>query len=133
MRRGDWDTAIGLVSARAECYSTDYRAHDDHLRHMDLLVDAGRLEELERLARTDVHAGRRLNRTLRERGMAPELRARAADGDRGALYALVRLLGETGRAGEARQAVRELDPENRYAHGLLAGPRPPDGVDEGAQ
>ncbi|MFC8723174.1 hypothetical protein, partial [Kitasatospora sp. NPDC057198] len=107
VRRGDWDAAIALVSAQAECHSADYQAHNSHLWHMDLLVAAGRLEELERLGRTDVHARRRLHRALREQGRAPELRALAADGDRGALRALIRLLGESGRAGEARRGAHE--------------------------
>ena len=59
-RREDWDTAISLVSAHAECYSADHHAHNNHLWHMDLLARAGRLDELTRLARSDVHARRRL-------------------------------------------------------------------------
>ncbi|WP_314245889.1 hypothetical protein [Streptomyces sp. DSM 40907] len=80
---GDWDTAISLVSARAECYSADFYAHDNHLWHMDLLVRAERFDQLTGLAVTDVHARRRLNRSLRERGMETEPRNRAGDGDRG--------------------------------------------------
>ncbi len=64
--RRDWDTAIALVSAHAECYSADFYAHDHHLWHMDLLARARRTEELAELARMDVHARRRLNRLLRE-------------------------------------------------------------------
>ncbi|WP_372348336.1 hypothetical protein [Streptomyces sp. KL116D] len=62
---GDWDIAIDLVSARAECCSTDYNAHGNHLWHMDLLVRAQRLDELAERAGSDVHARRRLNRALR--------------------------------------------------------------------
>lgn len=62
----DWDTAIALVSAHAECYSANFYAHDHHLWHMDLLARAQRIEELTDLARVDVHARRRLNRLLRE-------------------------------------------------------------------
>jgi len=61
----DWNAAISLVSARAECYSTDFHAHDNHLWHMDLLVRAERFEQLTELALTDVHARRRLNRPER--------------------------------------------------------------------
>ncbi len=64
--RRDWDTAIALVSAHAECYSANFHAHDHHLWHMDLLARAQRIEELMDLARVDVHARRRLNRLLRE-------------------------------------------------------------------
>ncbi|MFF4343262.1 hypothetical protein ACFY00_25445 [Kitasatospora sp. NPDC001540] len=135
-RAADWDTAVALVSARSECYSTDHWAHGNHLWHMALLAEAGRFAELARLAQVDVHARRSLNRALRDRGMAPELHARAADGDRGALYALVRLLGETGRLRQARRAVREFAPEDRYAHRLLADFRPSStevtAVDDGA-
>lgn len=122
---GDWDTAIALVSAHAECYSVDPNAHDSHLWHMDLLARAERLAELAELALTDVHARRRLNATFRERGMEAALRYRAKDGDSGALYALVRLLCETNRAQEARRAVQELGPEDQYAHQILARLRPP--------
>lgn len=59
-RLEDWDTAISLVSAHAECYSADHLAHNNHLWHMDLLARAGRVDELTRLARSDVHARRRL-------------------------------------------------------------------------
>ncbi|BAJ32666.1 MULTISPECIES: hypothetical protein [Kitasatospora] len=118
-RRQEWDRAIALVSARAACYSADYHAHDNHLWHLQLLASAGRLEELERLAATDVHARRRLDRALAERGLADALHARAADGDRYALYVLVRSLGEQGRLREARQVVGELAPGDEYAHELL--------------
>ncbi|MFE0458854.1 hypothetical protein ACFW1A_06280 [Kitasatospora sp. NPDC058965] len=117
--RQDWDAAIALVSARAECYSVDDQAHDSHLWHLRLLADAGRLAELTELARTDVHARRRLNRTYQERGLGAELRERAAAGDRSALYCLLRMLGEAGHLAQARQAVAELAPENAYAHRVL--------------
>jgi hypothetical protein len=64
--RCDWPSAIALVRAHAECFSADFYAHDHHLWHMDLLARAGRIEELAALARSDVHARRRLNRLLRE-------------------------------------------------------------------
>ncbi|MFI8184264.1 hypothetical protein OG539_40345 [Actinacidiphila glaucinigra] len=64
----DWDTAIALVSAHAECYARDHHMHSNHLWHMDLLVRAERFPELAELARTDVHARRRLNSSLGERG-----------------------------------------------------------------
>ncbi|WP_328786662.1 MULTISPECIES: hypothetical protein [unclassified Streptomyces] len=122
---GNWDTAISLVSARAECYSADYNAHGNHLWHMDLLVRAERFDQLTELAVTDVHACRRLNRALYERGMETELRNRAGDGDRGALYHLVRWLYGAGRPQEARRAVENLGPEDEYAHRLLAELRTP--------
>lgn len=139
-RREDWETAIALVAARAVCFSPDHLAHAHHLWHLDLLARAGRLAELAGLADGeggasgdggdggDVHARRRLDRALRERGMAAQLRERAAAGDRGALYQLVRLLGGTGRAAQARRAVRELGARDAYAHRLLDGLRErPDG------
>ncbi|MEU9318291.1 hypothetical protein [Streptomyces sp. NPDC048295] len=118
--QGDWDTAIALVSAHAECYSTDHYAHDNHLWHMRLLARADRLTELSELARTDVHARRRLNRSLRDRGMETTLHERAEDGDRDALYCLVRLLCETSRTEQARQTVAGLAPENEYAQEIIA-------------
>ncbi|MEV0096025.1 hypothetical protein [Streptomyces sp. NPDC050738] len=118
--RGDWDTAIALVSAHAECCSADSSAHGNHLWHMDLLARAGRLTELTALAVDDLHARRRLNRWFREQGMEAALRDRAKGGDRGALFALLRLLGETGREREARRAVQELGPDDQYAHRIVA-------------
>ncbi|MEV8002038.1 DUF6879 family protein [Streptomyces parvus] len=64
----DWDTAISLLSAHAECCSIDSYAHGNHLWHMDLLVRAERFDQLAELAVTDVHARRRLNRALQEQG-----------------------------------------------------------------
>ncbi|MDI3403201.1 hypothetical protein [Streptomyces cavernicola] len=116
---GDWDTAIALVSAHAECYSTDYTAHSNHLWHMDLLVNAGRLTELTDLARVDVHARRRLNRALRDRGMEAMLHKRAKDGDRDALYCLVRLLCGADRTGQARGTVEEIAPQDQHAQKIL--------------
>ncbi|MER6516234.1 MULTISPECIES: hypothetical protein [unclassified Streptomyces] len=117
-RLGDWDAAVALVSARAECHG-DSAAHGSHLWHMDLLASAERFAELADLAHTDLHARRRLNRALRERGMDTALRRRAEEGDRGALYNLVHLLCETDRAPEAGRTVRELAPDNEYALRLL--------------
>lgn len=111
----DWDVAIALVSAHAECYSSDPEMHSNHLWHMDLLVRAERISELTERALTDVHARRRLNRSLGERGMEAVLRNRAEDGDRGALYVLVRLLCETSRVQEAQQAVQDIGPKDQYA------------------
>ncbi|MEU3320430.1 DUF6879 family protein [Streptomyces sp. NPDC006785] len=116
----DWDTAISLVSAHAECRSVDFYAHDNHLWHMDLLVRAERFDQLAELAVTDVHARRRLNRSLHEQGKDAELRHRAEGGDTGALYHLVRLLCAKGRPQDAREAVQEIGPENEHAHQLLA-------------
>jgi hypothetical protein len=121
----DWDAAIALVSARAECYSTDHHMHDNHLWHMDLLVRSGRFSELTELALTDVHARRRLNRSLREQGMEAALLGRAQGGDRDALYVFVRLLCETDRAQEAHRAVQDLGPEDQYAHQIVARFRSP--------
>ncbi|MFB6518336.1 hypothetical protein [Streptomyces sp. NPDC056401] len=116
----DWDAAISLVSARAECYSADFHAHGIHLWHMDLLVRAERFDQLTELALTDVHARRRLNRSLHERGMDTALRHRAEAGDRGALYHLVELLCGQGKLHEANEAVECLAPENEYARRLVA-------------
>ncbi|GGM48648.1 hypothetical protein GCM10011608_36880 [Micromonospora sonchi] len=60
--RGDWNRAVSEVSAVAECYSSDHVRHNAHLWHMDLLVRAGRHDELAALSENDVHARRRLNR-----------------------------------------------------------------------
>ncbi|MFD4635642.1 hypothetical protein ACFVYR_38120 [Streptomyces sp. NPDC058284] len=117
---GDWDTAISLVSARAACYSTDYLAHDNHLWHMDLLVRAERFDQLTALALKDVHARRRLNKALHERGMDTALHRRATAGDNGALYHLVKLLCERDQLQQAHAAVEHLGPANEYAHQLLA-------------
>ncbi|MEU5093194.1 hypothetical protein [Streptomyces sp. NPDC020996] len=124
-QRRDWDVAIALVSTHAECYSTDPSRHDNHLWHMDLLARAERLSELTERALTDVHARRRLNASLRERGMESALRNRAEDGDRGALYALVRLLCETSRIPEAHRVVQDLGLDDQYAHQIVARFRSP--------
>ncbi|MFJ3142401.1 tetratricopeptide repeat protein [Streptomyces halstedii] len=50
---------------------------------------------------------------------------RARDGDRSALYVLVRLLCETGRSEEARRAVLSIAPDDMYAHHILESHRPP--------
>ncbi|MER5528024.1 hypothetical protein ABT075_26130 [Streptomyces sp. NPDC002677] len=121
----DWETAIALVSVRAGCHSADPSAHDNHLWHLDLLARAERLTELTELARTDVHACRRLNRSLRERGMEAALRDRAEDGDRDALYVMVRLLCETGRVLEADRAVKDLGPDDHHAQRIVARCAPP--------
>lgn len=117
----DWDEAIALVSAHAECFSDDPDMHDNHLWHMDLLARAERISELTERALTDSHARRRLNRSLRERGMEAALCDRAEDGDRGALYVLVRLMCETGRVQEAQKVVADIGPEDQYARQIVAG------------
>jgi hypothetical protein len=116
----DWDVAITLVSAHAECFSDDPDMHDNHLWHMDLLARAERIPELAERALTDNHARRRLNGSLRERGMEAALRDRAEAGDRGALYVLVRLMCETGRAQEAQKVVQDIGPEDQYARQIVA-------------
>ncbi|MFI7386948.1 hypothetical protein [Streptomyces sp. NPDC049813] len=118
-RSGAWDRAIALVSAHAACYSTDPTEHGNHLWHMDLLAHAGRLAELTDLARTDVHARRRLNRALRDRGMTAVLRERAENGDRDALCTLVRFLCRTGRTERARETIEEIAPQDRYAQQII--------------
>lgn len=65
--RGDWDRAIAVVTAVAECYSSDPSRHNVHLWHIDLLARAGRRDELAALSQNDVHARRRLNRLPHER------------------------------------------------------------------
>jgi hypothetical protein len=114
-----------LVSAHAECFSTDHSMHGNHLWHMDLLARAGRFPQLTELALTDVHARRRLNRSLRDQGTEAILRSRAKDGDRDALYVLVRLLCETNRAQEAYRAVQAFGPEDQYAQQIAASFRTP--------
>ncbi|MEU4091744.1 hypothetical protein [Streptomyces sp. NPDC026673] len=126
-RLQDWDEAIALVGAHAECYSTDYLMHDNHLWHMDLLASAARFTELTELALSDVHARRRLNRALRDQGMEAVLRDRAKDGDRDALYVLVRLLCETDRVQEADQVIQDFGREDQYAHEIATGFRSPPG------
>lgn len=81
-----------MVSGFSECYSRDHYRHNAHLWHMELFVKAGLLHELAELAKTDVHARRRLDRFLYEDGRDSELRRRAERGDKTALYLLVRLL-----------------------------------------
>ncbi|MEU8760132.1 hypothetical protein [Streptomyces sp. NPDC048659] len=122
---GDWDTAIALVSAHAECFTGDGYAHGYHLWHMDLLVRAERDDELTELARTDVHARRRLNRALRDRGDTTRLSERARGGDRDALYCLLRLLCRTAGTEQARRTLRELDPDNQYARDIIAAAEAP--------
>ncbi|MEU3793857.1 hypothetical protein AB0F07_29285 [Streptomyces fructofermentans] len=87
---------------------------------MDLLVRAERFDQLAELALTDVHARRRLNRSLHERGVDTALRRHAEAGDSAALYHLVRLLCGKGKLREANEAVESLGPENEYAHRLVA-------------
>ncbi|MGW2588745.1 hypothetical protein ACWCXC_00515 [Streptomyces sp. NPDC001515] len=118
-RLRDWDTALTLVSARAECFSDDHSLHGNHLWHMDLLVAAGRFQELAELALTDAHARRRLNRGLRDRRLEPALRGRAEQGDPDALYVFLRLLCETDRVPEAHRTVRDIAPDNAYARGIV--------------
>lgn len=79
---GDRDTAVARVSAHAACCSADHHMRADHLWRMDLLARSERFSELAEPAHMDVHARRRLNRSLGERGMATASRSRAEDGDR---------------------------------------------------
>ncbi|MEU5092072.1 hypothetical protein [Streptomyces sp. NPDC021356] len=116
----EWDVAIALVSAHAECFSDDPDMHDKHLWHMDLLARAERIPELTERALTDSHARRRLDRSLRERGMEAALRDRAEDGDRDALYVLARLMCETGRVQESQKVVQDIGPDDQYAHQIVA-------------
>ncbi len=97
--RGDWDGAIAVVGAVAECYSTDQERHNAHLQHMDLLARAGRHVELATLGQRDVHARRRLNRLLYEEDRLEDLRQRARSGDGGARYLLERLAGDRDGSG----------------------------------
>ena len=90
--RHDWDEATSIVSSIAGCYSQDYNRHDAHLWHMHLLVQAGRLDELARLAESDPHARRQLDRSLYEAGDTLRLRHRAEDGDKYARYKLLETL-----------------------------------------
>ncbi|MBE1488691.1 hypothetical protein [Plantactinospora soyae] len=113
--RGDWATAIAMVSEFSESYSSDHNRHSLHLWHMDLLVKAGLLAELAELARTDTPARRRLDRFLFEDGRDGELRQRAEHGDKLALYYLVRLLRGRGEQTAARQAVADINPADTYA------------------
>ncbi|MQY16611.1 hypothetical protein SRB5_68130 [Streptomyces sp. RB5] len=46
---------------------------------------------------------------------------RAEEGDRYALYCLLRLLCETDRIPQARQVVRDLGPDNPHAHEIVDG------------
>ncbi len=108
--RGDWAAAIAMVSEFAECYSPDHYRHDAHLWHMDLLAKAGLLHELAELAKSDVHARRRLDRSLYEQGRDDELHQRARWGDKTALYLLVRLLRTRGEHTAAQQVVADIDP-----------------------
>ncbi|GAA3755203.1 hypothetical protein GCM10022225_44950 [Plantactinospora mayteni] len=120
--RGDWATAIAMVSGFSECYSRDYYRHDAHLWHMELLVKAGLLHELAELAKTDVHARRRLDRFLYEEGHDSELRRRAERGDKTALYFLVRLLRARGEQTAAQQAVADIDATDTHAIELANQP-----------
>jgi len=70
---------------------------------------------LAELAKTDVHARRRLDRFLYEEGRDSELRRRAEHGDKTALYLLVRLLRARGEQTAAQQAVADIDATDTYA------------------
>jgi hypothetical protein len=120
--RGDWATAIALVSEYAECYGHDYHRHNAHLWHMNLLVKAGLLDEVLERAEHDVHARRRLNQFLFDNGRDDELRQRAQRGDRTALYHLVRLLHARGEHAAAMQAATDIDPTDTYAAELAHHP-----------
>lgn len=120
--RGDWDVAISAVSAYAECYSPDHTRHSAHLWHMDLLARAGRLDELATLGETDVHARRHLDRFLFENHRDGHLRQRAQQGDKTALYYLLRLLRQRGEHTAAQQVAAEIDGADEYARHLANRP-----------
>jgi hypothetical protein len=120
--RGDWATAIAMVSEFAECYSRDPYRHNAHLWHMDLLVKAGLLRELVDRAEIDVHARRQLDRFLYEVGRDGELRERAQRGDKTALYLLVRLLRDREGHATAMQAIADIDMTDTYAIELAHRP-----------
>jgi hypothetical protein len=73
------------------------------------------MHELAELAKTDVHARRRLDRFLYEDGRDSELRRRAERGDKTALYLLVRLLRARAEQTAAQQAVADIDAADTYA------------------
>ncbi|MEU1983946.1 hypothetical protein [Nocardia sp. NPDC019395] len=120
--RQDWDTAIYAVSTYAECYSPDHTRHRAHLWHMDLLAQAGRLDELAALGGTDKHARRKLDRFLYENGRDSDLRLRARNGDKSALYYLLRLLRQRGEHAAAEQAAADIDADNEYARHIATRP-----------
>lgn len=120
-KRGDWDSAIGLVAPHAECYSNDHHRHSTHLWHLRLLAVAGRLPELADLGRTDVHAVRALNTRLHEAGRGEDLRVRAEAGDRHALTHLVRFLTESGDGPAAMTTVERLAPGDEFLISVAAG------------
>ena len=103
--RGDWATAIAMVSESAECYSRDPYRHNAHLWHMDLLVKAGLLRELADRADIDVHARRQLDRFLYEEDRDGVLRERAQRGDKIALYLLVCLLHDRASTGAVHSSA----------------------------
>jgi hypothetical protein len=142
VERGEHTSAIELyASVRAELSAASRPAasdesrsralHEANLGYLDALARAGRLDELAALAETDATARRRLDRQLHHEGRADALRARAADGDRTALYLLVRLLRARNEDDAARQAVEDVAPDNeharRLAYGPAPGPWPPEG------
>jgi hypothetical protein len=120
--RGDWTTAIAMVSEYAECNSHDHHRHNAHLWHMNLLVKAGLLDEVAERAEHDVHARRRLDQFLFEDGRDDELRQRAQDGDKTAIYHLVRLLHTRGEHAAAMQTATDIDPTDTYAAELAHRP-----------
>jgi hypothetical protein len=121
--RGDWATAIAMVSEFAECYSRDPYRHNAHLWHMDLLVKAGLLRELVDRAEIDVHARRQLDRFLYEEGRDGLLRERAQCGDKTALYLMVRLLRDREGHAAAMQAIADIDMTDTYAIELAHRPQ----------
>lgn len=140
VERGEYATAIEMyASISTEFSSAAQRAgfdesqhhavYEAHLGRLDALARAGRLDELAVLAETDGTARRRLDQQLHHEGRADDLRARAAGGDRAALYLLIRLLRTRGEDDAARQVVHDLAPDNdhavRLAHGAAPGPWPP--------
>ncbi|BEL06454.1 hypothetical protein Q0Z83_046450 [Actinoplanes sichuanensis] len=133
--RGDYAAAIEMyVSVLAEFPTAAHRAaldeaqnhavYEAKLGRLDALARSGRLDELTALAETDHQARRRLDRQLHQEGRADELRARAVDGDRTALYLLIRILRDRDEDDAARRVVQELAPDNVSARELAYGPKP---------
>jgi hypothetical protein len=117
--RGDWDKAISIVSAVADIKSPDDNIAQAHFWHIVLLARAGRLDELAELAKSDGFARRQLDIRLREDGNIDELGRRAREGDKFALYQLLRLLRARGDKVAAERLVNEVDSTNAYAWRLV--------------
>ncbi|WP_328475815.1 protein phosphatase 2C domain-containing protein [Actinoplanes sp. NBC_00393] len=125
--RGDYAAAVDLFASVTGARfpevvdDLDGTLHQAYYGYLDALARAGRLDELAALATNDARARRRLDRQLHEEGRADDLRARAASGDRTALYLLIRLLRARGEQDAARQAVDDIAPDDEYARRLAVG------------